>query len=127
LPSTRGEIGAGIIVLFVLFGDKILSWYVGLPWQVTWSGAGIVDAIMIIFVLCARRWPSKIRPHRELLRKGLEDIKFTLFAFVFIGVSDVFYKLDTLLFSFYLYPGPWIIWGSKQSSSSTSRDFNTSS
>lgn len=62
-------------------------------------------------MLCARTWPAKIRPHREVLLRGIEDVKFTLFAFVFVGVSDVFYKLDTLLFSFYQYPGPWIMLG----------------
>jgi hypothetical protein len=111
LPSTSEQVGAGVIVLFVLFGDKILSWYIELPWYVTWSGAGVAGVIMTIFILCTRRWPSKIRPHRELIREGLEDVKFTLFAFVFVGGSDVFLKLETFLFSFYLYPGPWIMLG----------------
>ena len=111
MVSTRNKIGAGVVALFVLFGDKILSWYIGFPWFVTWGGAGVVGVILTIFIYVIRRWPSKIRPHADALKKGLEDVRFALFSFIFVGVSDVFYKLDAFLFNFYTYPGPWIMLG----------------
>jgi len=111
LVSIQGKIGAVTVGLFVLFGDKILAWYIGLPWQVTWSGVGVVGVFIIVLKILIRKWPSKIRAHREALRKGLDDIRFALFSFVFVGVSDVFYKLDLFLFSFYTYPGPWLMLG----------------
>jgi hypothetical protein len=109
LASKKGKTGAAVVALFVLFGDRILSWYMGLsPWE-TWSGAGVVGLIMLAFIRFVKKHPDRIRPHRDAIKAALADIKFSLFAFVFVGLSDVFYNLDRFLFSFWMYPGPWIV------------------
>ncbi len=114
MPSAReiirGIVGA-LVVGFLLSSDRILSWYQVLPWQVTWSGAGVSGVIAAITIYCVRRWPSRIQPHREVIRESLGDIRFALFAFVFIGVGDDFYQLDLFLSRFYLNWGTWVVFG----------------
>jgi hypothetical protein len=111
LASKKGKIGAAIVALFVLFGDRILSWYMQLPLWETWSGAGVVGLFILGFIRFVKKYPDKIRPHKDAIKAAIGDVKFSLFAFVFVGVSDMFYKLDTFLFSFWMYPGPWIVLG----------------
>ena len=68
-------------------------------------------AILAVFTYCARRWPAKIEPHRDIVREGLGQIQFALFSFAFVGIGDVFYKLDIFMISFYMNPGAWILFG----------------
>ncbi len=114
MPSAReiirGIVGA-LVVGFLLYSDRILSWYKDLPWQATWSGAGVSGVIAAITIYCVLRWPSKIQLHREVIRESLGDIRFALFAFVFVGVGDGFYQLDVFLSRFYLNWATWVVFG----------------
>ena|SRR5713101_4726690 len=83
----------------------------GLPWQITWAAVGVVGVIVGLTVYIARHWPDKIRPHRETILSGLGQVRFAIFAFLFVGFGDVFLKLDSFLISFYAYPGVWLTFG----------------
>ncbi len=124
LPSAheiiKGIVGA-LVVGFLLYSDRVLSWYQALPWQVTWSGAGVSGVIAAITIYCVRRWPSKIQPHREVIQESLGDIRFAIFAFVFVGVGDDFYQLDVFLSRFYL---NWATWGCIRVPSASNGDYS---
>ncbi len=106
----RGLVGL-ICVLFLIDSDQVFSIYLRLPWQETWSGVVIVGVAGALLIFSSRRWPKKIRPHREFILERLGEIRFATFAFVFTGFAKVFYELDRFLILFYTYPGPWIMFG----------------
>jgi hypothetical protein len=105
------QMGTIIFFGFLLYNDRLFEWYKGLPWQITYGAVGVVGLIVGITVYIARHWPEKVRPHRELILSGLGQIRFAIFAFLFVGFGDVFLKLDQFLISFYMYPGVWITFG----------------
>jgi hypothetical protein len=112
--SKRGiirSIGRLIFVLFLLYSDRILSFYTSLPLLVTWSGATVAIAALFVLTYCARRWTAKIEPYRDIIREGLGQIQFALFSFAFVGIGNVFYKLDVFMILFYMNPGAWILFG----------------
>ena len=114
LPSFR-EIARGLVGLFLaaflIYSDKILSWYQALPLVVNWSASAIVCGILLILGDYIRRHPRKIKPHTKPLQEAVGDVRFALFTFIFVGVGDSFYKLDVFLYSFYLYWGTWVVFG----------------
>ncbi len=105
-------IGRASLFGFVMFYDRILAWYLGLAWQLTWSVGGVVFAVTGAFLYARHRWPSKFQPgQHEAVREGLGQVQDSLLAFLFVGHVDVFYKLDVVLSSFYWHWTTWLVFG----------------